>query len=303
MDSTARSSGFTRCMPIPEHPSGLTLGLGEFTLVNKAAGGAKLPPLQHGISKLGVLGSEFHPVHLSQVLDLARSAMSRHERLQHSDINVAKIVQMADDPVLRAQVSDSDLICVDGMGIIVACRLLGVPVPPRVTGVDLMFQTFSLCEREGFRPFLLGARQDVLEKMISVLGQTYPKLKIAGSRNGYFKRDDEAEIVAQVAASNADCLFVGITSPIKERFLHEHRDALGVAFQVGVGGAFDVAAGKVRRAPVFVQKIGMEWLFRVIQEPRRLFWRYLSTNSKFAMMVVNEKLRRRERPGSENRKT
>lgn len=250
-----------------------------------------LAVLEHGISRHAIMGTEFHSVDMAQTLALARQAMAGRKRLQHSDINVAKVVQMANDPALRSDVIDSDVICVDGMGVKWACRLLGVPVAGRVTGVDLMNQTFTLCEREGFRPFLLGARQDVLDKMIEVLGQTHPGLQIAGSRNGYFKREDEAEIVAQIAASGADCLFVGITSPIKERFLREHRDALGVPFQVGVGGAFDVAAGKVRRAPVIVQRIGMEWLFRVAQEPRRLFWRYLTTNARFASMLIGEIVR------------
>jgi N-acetylglucosaminyldiphosphoundecaprenol N-acetyl-beta-D-mannosaminyltransferase len=261
-----------------------------------------LLPVNHGLARLAILGTEFHRVDMAQTLALAKKAILSRERLQHCDINVAKIVQMETDPVLRSDVEESDLICVDGMGVIFACRLLGVAVPGRVTGVDLMFQTFKMCEREGFRPFLLGARQDVLEKMIAVLKKTHPKLQIAGSRNGYFSRAEEAEIVAQIAASKADCLFIGITSPIKERFLRNHRDALGVPFQVGVGGSFDVAAGKVRRAPVFVQKVGMEWLFRVLQEPRRLFWRYLSTNAKFLGMVLREVLRPQRRSGSKNGK-
>lgn len=250
-----------------------------------------LAALEHGLPRHTVLGAEFHPVDMTAALALADQAMSQRKRLQHCDINVAKIVHMADDAELRAQVLDSDLICVDGMGVIWGCRLLGLPVPDRVPGVDLMFQTFALCERRGFRPFLLGARQDVLDKMTEVLGQRYPALRLAGSRNGYFSDADEAGIVAQIAASGADCLFVGITSPKKERFLREHRDALGVPFQVGVGGAFDVAAGKVRRAPAIVQRIGMEWLFRVVQEPRRLFWRYFTTNARFALMLARARRR------------
>ncbi len=262
-----------------------------------------LAVLEHGIMRCAVMGTEFHPVDMTQTLALAQTAMARRERLQHSDINVAKVVQMASDPVLRSDVADSDLICVDGMGVKWACRLLGLPTAPRVTGVDLMMQTFTLCEREGFRPYLLGARQDVLDKMIAVLAQTHPRLRIAGSRNGYFTRQQEPEIVARIAETGADCLFVGITSPIKERFLRQHRDALNVPFQVGVGGAFDVASGKVRRAPAFVQRIGMEWLFRVAQEPRRLFWRYLTTNARFARMVAGAMLRPQDRSKSVKPKT
>jgi N-acetylglucosaminyldiphosphoundecaprenol N-acetyl-beta-D-mannosaminyltransferase len=254
-----------------------------------------LPALDHGVTRTSLLGAQFDQVDMCETLALANQAMSGRQRLQHSDVNVAKIVQMASDPRLRTDVIESDLICVDGMGVKWACKLLGVPVAGRVTGADLMMQTFDLCEKEGFRPFLFGARQDVLDAMIAVLGQTHPNLQIAGSRNGYFKQEDEAEIVAQIQTSGADCLFVGITSPIKERFLRKYRDALDVPFLVGVGGSFDVAAGKVRRAPPFIQRIGMEWLFRVIQEPRRLFWRYLKTNLAFAGMVGRAMLRRDHR--------
>lgn len=251
-----------------------------------------LPVLDHGISRNTFLGAEFHHVDMDETLTLAKQAMSGRQRLQHSDINVAKIVQMTSDPLLRADVTESDLICVDGMGVKWACKLLGISVSGRVTGVDLMMQTFTLSEKEGFRPFLLGAHQDVLDTMVAVLVQTHPSLQLAGSRNGYFGPDDETEIVAQIRASGADCLFVGITSPKKERFLRKYRDELDVPLLVGVGGAFDVAAGKVQRAPEFIQKIGMEWLFRVAQEPRRLFWRYLKTNLVFAAMVIRAMSRR-----------
>lgn len=251
-----------------------------------------LPVLDHGATRTAFLGAAFDQVDMDRTLALAKGAMATRQRLQHSDVNVAKIVQMASDPLLRTDVLESDLICVDGMGVKWACKLLGVPVTGRVTGADLMVQTFALCEQEGFRPFLLGAKQDVLDTMVSVLADTHPNLQIAGTRNGYFTAEDEAEIVAQINASGADCLFVGITSPKKERFLRMHREDLNVAVLAGVGGAFDVAAGKVRRAPLFIQKIGMEWLFRVVQEPRRLFWRYLKTNLAFAAMVARARLRR-----------
>lgn len=251
-----------------------------------------LPVLDHGIAPNALLGAQFHPVDMQQALALAKQAMFERKRLQHSDVNVAKIVQMADDPQLRDDVLQSDLICVDGMGVRWACKPLGLGLPDRVTGVDLMMQSFTLCATEGFRPFLFGARQEVLDKMVKVLSKSHPDLNIAGTRNGYFKPDDEADIVAQIKASGADCLFVGITSPIKERFLRKYRDEFDVPFLVGVGGSFDVAAGKVKRAPIWMQKIGMEWLFRVLQEPRRLFWRYLKTNLQFAVMVVRAAVRR-----------
>ena len=252
--------------------------------------------LKHDLQSGEFLGAPFHRVDMDRSLALANRAMRGHERLQHCDVNVAKIIQMRSDPNLARHVRESDIICIDGAGVMLGCRLLGIATGGRVTGVDLMMRTIDLCERGGFRPYFLGARQEVVETVVARLRETHPNLKVAGYRNGYFKREDEAGIVADIRASGADCLFVGITSPIKERFLFEHRDALNVPFQMGVGGAFDVLAGKVRRAPRFVQAMGMEWLFRVLQEPRRLFWRYLSTNTRFGMLLAAEMLRKRTRP-------
>lgn len=248
--------------------------------------------LEHNLPRTRFLDASFHQIDMDGTLRLVHAAMRDRRRLQHCDINVAKIVQMADDTDLHRHVEYSDLICVDGMGVVWGAKLLGIPVAGRVAGVDLMLRTLELCEREGFRPFFFGARQLVLEDMVARLTETHPRLKIAGIRNGYFSAGEEADIVAEIRASGADCLFVGITSPIKERFLHDHRDALGVPFQVGVGGSFDVVSGHVPRAPVFMQRIGMEWLFRVLQEPRRLFHRYLTTNSRYAGLLLREILRR-----------
>ncbi len=242
--------------------------------------------LQHDLPEGEVLAAPFHRMDMERMLSLAQRSMRDRKRLQHSDINVAKLIQMRKCGDLARYVRESDIICVDGAGVMMGCRLLGIEPGGRVTGIDLMMRSLDLCEREGFRPYFLGARQSVVETMIQRLGNSHPDLKIAGFRNGYFGAEDEAGIVAEIRNSKADCLFVGITSPIKERFLHDYRDALEVPFQIGVGGAFDVLSGGVRRAPRFVQATGMEWLFRVAQEPRRLLWRYLTTNARFAVLLL-----------------
>lgn len=206
--------------------------------------------------------------------------------MQHGDVNVAKFIASKSDPELRRCIAESDVVCADGMGIVFACRLLAIPVPERVTGIDLMMAIIEVCAREGFRPYFLGARQDVLDKAMHEVLCRHPQLKIAGWRNGYFAPQDEAKIVAEIRATGADCVFVGISSPIKEAFLNRHRNALGAPVQLGVGGAFDVLAGHVSRAPRWMQRIGLEWLFRLIQEPRRLTARYLTTNTRFLFLVV-----------------
>ena len=181
--------------------------------------------LQHDLPEGEVLAAPFHRMDMERMLSLAQRSMRDRKRLQHSDINVAKLIQMRKCSDLAHYVRESDIICVDGAGVMMGCRLLGIEPGGRVTGIDLMMRSLDLCEREGFRPYFLGARQSVVETMIQRLGNSHPDLKIAGFRNGYFGAEDEAGIVAEIRNSKADCLFVGITSPIKERFLHDYRDA------------------------------------------------------------------------------
>jgi N-acetylglucosaminyldiphosphoundecaprenol N-acetyl-beta-D-mannosaminyltransferase len=220
---------------------------------------------------------------VTQVVD----AMKRRKLLQHVAINVAKLVKMRRDPDLRIDVIESDIAGVDGMGIVWGARLLGIWVPERVAGIDLMLQLLEVCAEQGFRPYFLGARQDVLERAIAEARRRWPRLEFAGSRNGYFRGEDEAVIVEEIRRSRADCLFVGMPTPRKERFLHQHRGELGVPFIMGVGGSFDVLAGLVARAPATMQRLGLEWLHRTLQEPRRMWRRYFATNIVFAGLLLS----------------
>jgi N-acetylglucosaminyldiphosphoundecaprenol N-acetyl-beta-D-mannosaminyltransferase len=179
------------------------------------------------------------------------------------------------------------------MGIVWAARLLGIDVPERVTGVDLMNGVLRLCAVKGFRPYFLGARQDVLQRAIANTVARYPALSFAGWRHGYFEPREEADVVAAIASSRADCLFIGMPTPRKERFLARHVHSLGVPFVMGVGGGLDVLAGRVRRAPRFVQIMGMEWLYRTIQEPLRLGPRYVKTNLAFVGILAMAHLTKR----------
>lgn len=142
----------------------------------------------------------------------------------------------------------------------------------------------------GYPVFLLGAEAEVMSEARRQVEKQFPGLVIAGHHHGYFW-DDEESVVNQIRESGARLLFVAITSPKKENFINKWKDQLGVDFVMGVGGTFDVVAGEVKRAPAWMQKYGMEWLYRVIQEPQRMWKRYLVTNSQFAWLLVKEKLR------------
>jgi N-acetylglucosaminyldiphosphoundecaprenol N-acetyl-beta-D-mannosaminyltransferase len=205
----------------------------------------------------------------------------------HVALNVAKIVNMRTDPVLAEDVKNAHVIGIDGMGIILAARLLGVPAKERVAGIDLLQELLAVCANEGFRPFFLGATPAVVRKACAVVTAAHPTIRFAGMRDGYFDADQEPKIVEEIRNSEADCLFIAMPTPRKERFLAAHRDQLGVPFIMGVGGSFDVLAGEVSRAPVLIQNFGFEWLYRVYQEPRRMWWRYCRTNTIFAGMMIS----------------
>lgn len=207
---------------------------------------------------------------------------------QHMAVNAAKLVAYQDDAELREITERCSLVCADGQSVVWAARLLGEPLPERVTGIDLMFDLFRAAEERGLRVYLLGARQEVLERAVERLRRLHPRLQIAGFRDGYFADDEEDDVVAGIRASGADMLFVAMSSPRKERFLGRHGAALGVPFAMGVGGAVDVLAGATRRAPRSMQVAGLEWLYRLAQEPRRLGPRYLRTNTRFIALVARD---------------
>jgi N-acetylglucosaminyldiphosphoundecaprenol N-acetyl-beta-D-mannosaminyltransferase len=165
-------------------------------------------------------------------------------------------------------------------------------LPCRVTGVDLMQELVKLASEKKYKCFFLGAKEEVVKKVVDIYAATYGPEIIAGYRNGYFNKEEEPVIARQIAASNAQLLFVAITSPKKENFLFKYKEVLKkVNFTMGVGGSFDVVAEITKRAPKWIQKIGMEWFYRLLQEPKRMWRRYLVGNSKFIWLVVKEKFK------------
>ncbi|MBF6617150.1 MAG: WecB/TagA/CpsF family glycosyltransferase [Candidimonas sp.] len=242
--------------------------------------------------RIEVLGCPMDVASMGETVEVVRAAVAEERFTQHVVVNVAKLVLMREDATLNESVRSCDIINIDGMGVVLGARLLGHNVPERVAGVDLFHQLLAMSEASTFSVYLLGAKDDVVSCAAEKLQAQYPQLNIAGFHHGYFW-DDEAAMVEKIRASGAQLLFVAITSPKKENFINRWRDQLGVTFVMGVGGTFDVVAGKVKRAPGWMQAYGLEWLYRVIQEPGRMWKRYLTTNSKFACLLLLEKLRPR----------
>ncbi|MEU5878057.1 WecB/TagA/CpsF family glycosyltransferase [Spirillospora sp. NPDC047279] len=216
-------------------------------------------------------------------------------------LNAAKIVKMRKDERLREAVLSCDVVLADGQSVVWASRHLRRPLPERVAGIDLMLALLPEAERRGHRVYLMGARQEVLDRMVAELLRRFPKLVIAGSRHGYFSSAEAPDIADEIRESKADLLFIGVSSPMKELFVRDWAARTGAQVVHGVGGTFDVLAGEVRRAPVWWQRHGIEWLYRVLQEPRRLGPRYFTTNFAFIVLVARELMRGRPRPHGSGR--
>lgn len=235
------------------------------------------------------LGARMHPWTMRQTLDEISMRMDAGIFTQHVVVNVAKVVNMRHDSALREAVNGCDVVNIDGMGVVWGARLLGIDVPERVAGIDLFFRLLEMAQQRGDSVFFLGAKQNVVDEAVRRLQLRYPRLKVVGWHHGYFWNDEE-EVVQKISDSGADLLFVAVTSPKKEQFIHRWRVKLGVRFAMGVGGTLDIVAGKTKRAPDWMQKTGLEWFYRVLQEPRRMWKRYLVTNSRFVGLLLQEKL-------------
>lgn len=235
-----------------------------------------------------LFGMYMDALRMDEVIERCRSALSTRNRLLLGVLNAAKVVKLRNDTLLRESLIECDLLLADGQSIVWASKLLRRPLPERVAGIDLFNRLLALADSEGRSIALLGARPDVLKRLEEVIGEHYPNARIACSHHGYFGADEAGRIATEIKESGADMLFIGMTSPKKEIFLATYGPSLQVPVLHGVGGSFDVMAGLTRRAPVAWQNVGMEWAYRVLQEPRRLWWRYLMTNTVFVQLMARE---------------
>jgi N-acetylglucosaminyldiphosphoundecaprenol N-acetyl-beta-D-mannosaminyltransferase len=235
--------------------------------------------------RVSVLGCPIDPLDMEATVARCEAIIDARGYAQHMAVNVAKLVACRDDELLREAVENSAIVSADGQGVVWAARLLGAHVPERVAGIDLMDALMARAAERGWRVFILGATDEALERASTVLRERHPGLILAGTRNGYFSPEETPEVCAQIFEAATDVLFVAMGTPQKELFLAEHGPSLGVPLVMGVGGAIDVVAGITRRAPKLWQRMGLEWLYRLLQEPQRMFRRYAVTNARFAALL------------------
>ena len=225
---------------------------------------------------------------MDEVVELCTEAIATRKRSLIGVVNAAKVVAMRRDEGLRDSLLECDLIVADGQAVVWASRLLRQPLPERVTGIDLFERLLEVADRDHLSIYLLGATPEILSMLESRIHSQYPGLQIGGSRDGYFSSDEEADIAAEIRSSGADMLFLGMGSPQKENFLRDWGHSLQVPLMHGVGGSFDVFAGVTKRAPRWMQRSGLEWAYRLEQEPARMWRRYLTGNVTFILLTLAE---------------
>jgi N-acetylglucosaminyldiphosphoundecaprenol N-acetyl-beta-D-mannosaminyltransferase len=239
--------------------------------------------------RITLMGCSIDNLSMEETLQTIEGFIHTGKPHQHVVVNVDKLVKASRDPELRQIINDCALINVDGMPVVWASRLLGKPLKERVAGVDLFEALMRRAGDRGWRVFLLGAQEEVVSKVAATYQHKYPRLVLAGYRNGYWKGElEEAQVVEQIRDARPDLLFVAISSPKKEQFLGRYQAEMKIPFAMGVGGTFDVAIGHVRRAPVWMQKSGLEWFYRFLQEPRRMFRRYFIEDMAFLRLFIKE---------------
>ena len=237
--------------------------------------------------RIHILGTPIDDLTMLETLAIVEDAIKNNKQIHHTVVNAGKIVSMHGDPELRESVIHADIINADGQAVVWASKLFKKPLKERVAGIDLMEALVKLAYAKNYRLFFFGAKEEIINKLVTIYMQKYSPAIVAGFRNGYFKKDEETEIAKHIGSSGAHILFVAMSSPLKENFLYRNRDILkGLNFIMGVGGSFDVVAGYVKRAPLWMQKAGLEWLYRVYQEPKRMFKRYLVGNIRFIRLVI-----------------
>lgn len=237
-----------------------------------------------------ILNTTIHNLSMQETLGLIDTAISQSNQIHHVVVNAGKIVAMQNDLQLRQSVNKSDLINADGQAVVWASKILGKPLKERVAGIDLMENLVELAAQKNYKIFFFGAKEEIVTKVVNIYQKKHGKQLIAGYRNGYFLKEEESAIAQEIADSGAQLLFVAISSPTKENFLYNYKKELAkVNFIMGVGGSFDVVAGLTKRAPLWMQKAGLEWFYRFLQEPKRMWKRYLVGNTQFIYLVLKEK--------------
>ena len=237
--------------------------------------------------RINLLGANIDNLSMSETIKKVSKLVTERDRANLViTLNPEYLYRAQNETFLMDLVNQADLVTPDGAGIVWACKMAGSPVSERVTGIDLMLNLMAVSEKEGWGVYLLGSAPGVAEEAARNLQVQYPALKIVGTEHGYFKESEEAEIVAKIRTAKPHLLFVALGMPRQELWIEKYKEEMGVPVSMGVGGSLDVVAGRVERVAPWLQKLNLEWLGRLLKEPRR--WKRQLVLPKFAGLVIKK---------------
>lgn len=242
-------------------------------------------------ARIDVLGCLVDNLTMEETVERIASMIASGRPHQHVVVNADKIVKANADPKIRKIVNECDLVNADGMPVLWAASVLRRPLKERVTGIDLFERLVMEAVSRGWKLYFLGAKEAVVSAVVAQFKRQYPSVTVVGWRNGYWTPSEENAVVREISDARPDVLFVAISSPMKEEFLKRYQSEMKVPFAMGVGGSFDVVAGLTKRAPQWMRVTGLEWFYRFLQEPRRMFRRYFIEDMYFFWLLFRELLR------------
>ena len=246
--------------------------------------------MEKSFKRVSIWGISINPIRKVDFIGIINKHISSNPTnpLHITGVNPETISQSLNDAELLKAINDSNLVNIDNTLVLQMLRLSGVSVPERVATPDLFDSMLQLAAQKGYSVYLLGAKDDVLKKALENIKTEYPEIVIVGYRNGYFTKHQEVEICANIRESQPKMLFIALPTPNKELFIYHNKDILGVPVLLGVGGAIDVKAGLVKRAPLFFRNIGLEGIHRAIQNPLNYGKRYFTLYPRFVGFVIKE---------------
>lgn len=241
--------------------------------------------------QLTILGIPIDRVDQAQALRIMQDYIDSGKPHYIVTANAEIIYQASQDAIMRQVVCGADLVTADGSGVVWASKYIGQPLSERVTGIDLVHAICQTSQTAGWRIYILGAAPGIAQQAADKLCQQYPACQIVGVQHGYFKAEEEPRIVEQIRQAKPDVLLVAMGAPRQELWITKHQDALQIPVAMGIGGSLDVISGNLKRAPQWMQKLSLEWLYRLLIQPSR-FKRVLAL-PKFVLAVRKEQRQKR----------
>lgn len=245
--------------------------------------------MKKNIGKIKLFNTNFVNVNLKAACDILEDEILRKEKFVYAAVkDIALTVRSLEDRFLKSFYNKCNYIFVDGRGILYASWLLGKPLKEMVGGPRIYSEMLKRANDKGYKVYLCGTKKEILIKAISNIKGRYPKINIVGFHDGYFDLENSDGLVDEINRIEPEILFIGISTPKREQFIEKYRNKLINLLCIAVGGVFDNEAGVTKYAPNIIGIVGLEWAYRVLQEPRRLLKRYLYTRLKFVYYFLLE---------------